>query len=194
MVAATTEPGELPLTDWINAALAGDDSASERAFEQLYDELKALAHARLYRKSHKMTLNTTALVSECYLRMASDDRLRIADRRHFLRYASRVMRSAIVDIARERQAQKRGGHLHVVRLTGDVPEDRGDEIDILAVHEALQRLGRHDRQMVEVVEMRYFGGLTNAETGAALGVTDRTVRRIWQRAQLWLADALAAHT
>lgn len=182
--------GDVPLTDLINAALAGDSAASERAYRDLYDDLRQIAHARLRRRSRRMTLNTTALVSEAFLRFADDERLHVNDREHFFRYASTVMRSVIVDIARKRYAQKRGGNVHVVALTTDVSDNSADELEVLGVHQALDELARVDPQMVTVVELRYFAGLTEREAAEALGVSERTVRRIWRRAQLWLADAL----
>jgi RNA polymerase sigma factor (TIGR02999 family) len=160
-------------------------------FTAMYADLRKLARSRLRRGRTPPMLDTTALVHESYLRFAESGRAALADRSQFLRYASHVMRSVIIDFVRERMADRRGGKFLQVTLTTQVGSGlSGGESEILRVHEALEQLAQHDTRLVQVVEMRYFGGLTETEIAAALGVTDRTVRRDWERARLLLAEAL----
>lgn len=158
-----------------------------------YKELRRLAHARLYAAGNPTLLDTTALVHESYLRLARAGELRFPDRTRFLVYAGQAMRSIIVDLIRERQRVRHGGDLVRVAITENIAAGsagHADEDEILAVHQALDQLAAVDGRMAQVVEMRYFAGLTDAEIGAALGVTDRTVRRDWEEARLFLAQAL----
>jgi RNA polymerase sigma factor (TIGR02999 family) len=136
-----------------------------------------------------MLLDTTALVHEWYLRFVSARRVQLEDRAHFMRYAGRAMRSVIVDFARRRNAGRRGGAQDHITLRTDHGAGAG-EAEILRVHEALGALEKLDARMASVVELRYFGGLSEAEIAEALAVTERTVRRDWQKARLWLAESL----
>ncbi|HKE96199.1 MAG TPA: ECF-type sigma factor [Povalibacter sp.] len=180
-----------PLTDLIRRAGAGDDAALQRVFDTCYNDLRRLARARLTGNSRGTLLDTTALVHESYLRFANAGELNIADRQHFLRYAGHVMRSVIIDFVRERMALRRGGDAAHVTLNTSVSDNSAaSEEQILRVHEALDELAQYDRRMVQVVEMRYFAGMTESEIADALGVTDRTVRRDWEKARLLLAEAL----
>lgn len=162
-------------------------------FALAYAELRRLAHARLRGGGRDAVLDTTALVHESYLRLAAERSAQFPDRLRFLVYAGKVMRSVIVDLVRQRQAERRGGGATHVTLTtqlGLAASAEAGEREILRVHEALIELEALDPRMARVVEMRYFGGLTEEETAQALGVTDRTVRRDWQQARLFLAEAL----
>ena len=179
------------LTDLIRRAQDGDQAALRFVFDATYAELRGLARARLRKGSRNTMLDTTSLVHEAFLRFADAGRLHIGDRQHFLRYASHVMRSVIVDFVREKLAQRRGGDAVHVTLNSEIGDVIGTgENEILKVHEALEELAQHDARLVQVVEMRYFAGMTETEIAAALGVNDRTVRRDWQKAKLLLADAL----
>jgi RNA polymerase sigma factor (TIGR02999 family) len=179
------------LTDLIRRAQDGDKAALRFVFDATYAELRGLARARLRKGSRNTLLDTTSLVHEAFLRFADAGRLHIGDRQHFLRYASHVMRSVIVDFVRERLAQRRGGDAVHVTLNSEIADVPGaGESEILQIHEALEELAQHDARLVQVVEMRYFAGMTETEIAAALGVNDRTVRRDWQKAKLLLADAL----
>lgn len=169
------------------------DAAVDELFAATYRELRQLAHARLRGGGRNTVLDTTALVHESYLRLSRASALEFPDRLRFLVYAGRVMRSIIIDMVRQRQAERHGGDVLHVTLTGKVLDSLGvpaGEETILRVHEALAELEKVDERMARVVEMRYFGGLTDAEVAAALKVTDRTVRRDWQQARLFLAEAL----
>jgi len=160
-------------------------------FAASYGELRQLAHARLRGGGRDVVLDTTALVHESFLRLSQREGLAFPDRSRFLAYASKVMRSVIVDLVRQRGKERHGGDLARITLTtGLIDVAVAAEEQILRVHEALQDLERVDPRMVKVVVMRFFGGLNDLEIGAALQVTDRTVRRDWQQAQLFLAEAL----
>jgi RNA polymerase sigma factor (TIGR02999 family) len=160
-------------------------------WSDLYPELKRLAHARL-RSSGPMTLlETTGLVNEAYLRLARLRALDGAPPAAFLAYASRAMRSVIIDMVRERKALCRGGGLSPVTLDTNVIEGIAvDEDTPLRMDDALQALARVDKRLSDLVEMRYFGGFTEAEIGASLGVTERTVQRDWRKASALLRAML----
>jgi RNA polymerase sigma factor (TIGR02999 family) len=168
------------------------DAPVDQLFASTYRELRQLARARLRGGGRNAVLDTTALVHESYLRLSGSGALQFPDRARFLAYAGRAMRSIIVDMVRQALSERHGGGAQHVTLTGDVGEQplpTGEEY-ILRVHEALQALAQVDERMARVVEMRYFGGLTDLEIGEALGVSDRTVRNDWREARLFLADAL----
>ena len=179
------------LTSLIQRARLGDAEAGNAAFGLLYEDLRKLARARLARNRRSTLLDTTALVNEAYLRLARAGGLRAEDRNAYLAYASRAMRSVIVDFVRSRSAERRGGGVDRVTLnTGVSDSTSSGEDEIMRVHEALEELASVDERIVRVVEMKYFAGLTEQEVAAALGVTDRTVQRDWEKARMLLAVAL----
>ncbi|GIL05761.1 MAG: DNA-directed RNA polymerase sigma-70 factor [Betaproteobacteria bacterium] len=179
------------VTQLLARVRAGDAAALDALFAELYPELRRLAHARLARGGRHTMLETTSLVHECYLKFAEAGRLDVNDRAHFHAYAARAMRSIIVDYARHRMREKRGGDAAHQTLNTELIDGlpAGDE-QIVRVHEALDELARRDARLVQVVEMRYFAGLSEQEIATSLGVTERTVRRDWEKARLLLADAL----
>jgi RNA polymerase sigma factor (TIGR02999 family) len=182
---------EVSLTDLIQRAQAGDEAALRLVFDTAYADLHRMARTRLRKTDRGTLLDTTSLVHESYLRFAKAGHLRIEDRAHFFRYASQVMRSVIVDLVRTRLADRRGGAVQHITLNTSAGEHSGEgEDEILRVHEALEELAHHDQRMVQVVEMRYFAGMTEPEIAEVLGVTDRTVRRDWEKARVFLAQAL----
>jgi RNA polymerase sigma factor (TIGR02999 family) len=161
-------------------------------FPELYRELRRLARSRLAAGGRHTLMDTSTLVHEAYLRMQQGGGVQVNGKEHFLAYAATTMRSVVIDMIRRRQAQQRGGGVEHVRLDTQAADQIGaaaDE-DILHVHEALQTLAQVDPRLVQVVEMRYFAGLSDLEIAAALGVADRTVRRDWERARLLLAEML----
>jgi RNA polymerase sigma factor (TIGR02999 family) len=179
------------LTDLIRRAQHGDAQAFAALFQITYEDLRVLARARLRQRRRGTLLDTTALVHESYLRFIKAGRLRLEDRTHFLAYAAQVMRSIIVDFARQRLRQRRGGDLKRVPLTDRIVEGGSRAVlEVLNLHEALEKLALHDARMARVVEMRYFGGMTDEQIAEALNVTDRTVRRDWEKARLLLAETL----
>jgi RNA polymerase sigma factor (TIGR02999 family) len=175
----------------LEGARRGDQQAVDQLFTMLHAEFRQIAHARL-RKSTPLTLvETTVLVNESYLRMVQTGKLAVNDRVHFLAYAARVMRSIIVDLVRERMAQRRGCGQGEITLNTDVAEALPSaEAEILAVNEALESLASVDPRLVEVVELRYFAGFTEPEIAAALEVSERTVRRLWEKAKVLLSATL----
>jgi RNA polymerase sigma factor (TIGR02999 family) len=175
----------------IRRAQQGDPEAGARAFAMLYAELRVLARRRLSRSRRTAILETTELVNEVYLRLARAGSIRARDRAGYLAYASRAMRSVIVDLVRARRTARRGSGASCLTLDTSVSNQvASGEDEILRVHEALEELAAVDARVVRVVEMRYFAGLSEEEIAAALGVTDRTVRRDWEKARLLLAAAL----
>jgi len=178
------------ITLLLKAAAQGDRAASDEVVARLYADLQKLAQRRL-QQSGEMSLNATALVHESYLRLQQAGELDFPDRGHFLAYAARVMHSIVIDQVRARQAERRGGgHLHVTFNTAIADLPLQDDDDVLRVHEALAELATVDARLADVVEMRYFGGLLESEIALALGVTERTVQRDWQKARLFLSMAL----
>jgi RNA polymerase sigma factor (TIGR02999 family) len=180
------------LTDLIRSASSGDRAALQSVFQLTYGELRQMACRRLRVVDRNTLLDTTSLVHECFIRFANAKQLGAADRVHFFRYAGQVMRSVIVDLARASLAERRGGGAdHHPLNTTLVDSLVAGEQEVLHVHEALDGLAQYDERMVQVVEMRYFAGMTETEIAEALGITDRTVRRDWEKARLLLARALA---
>ena len=180
------------ITELIRQAHDGDAAALARLYEAIYPDLRRIARARLRGRSAGSDLGTTALVSECYLRMHAAQRLDAPDRGRFFAYVAMAMRSIIVDIARTRASRRRGGDVDHVELDADDLPDSGTQgaDEILRVHEALEEIAGHDERLARVVEMRYFGGYEDEEIAQSLDLSVRTVRRDWQKARLLLAAAL----
>jgi RNA polymerase sigma factor (TIGR02999 family) len=179
------------LTELLGRIQAGDALARDALFSAAYGELHRLAHARLRDGGRNTVLDTTCLVHESYLRFLRAGQLRAEDRRAFFAYASQVMRSVIVNSVRERIAQKRGGSARPLTLSTQLGATVADgEESIMKVHEALEELAKAEPRLAQVVEMRYFGGYSEQEMAEALGITERTVQRDWEKARLILAAAL----
>ncbi|MEP7242310.1 MAG: ECF-type sigma factor [Gammaproteobacteria bacterium] len=180
-----------PLKDLLQRAHDGNEAARAQLFAVAYEELRSRARAQLRDGGRNTLLNTTVLVHESYLRFLQAGQLTGTERGYFFSYAARVMRSVIVDFARQRQAQRRGGDVvHVslnTQFSGDVV---ADEDQVVKINDALEALLKVDERLVRVVEMRYFAGMTESEIAIALDVTERTVRRDWQKARLLLAASL----
>ncbi|MEF3082212.1 ECF-type sigma factor [Luteimonas sp. SMYT11W] len=178
------------ITQWLDAARGGDRDALDRVLATLYQELHQMARRQLAGQ-HGHTLDATALVHEAYLKLIGRHEARFDDRAHFFAYAASAMRSVVVDYARQRLAQKRGGDLH--RVT-ELPENiesglRLDE-DTLALDIALTRLAAVDTKLAQVVELRYFAGLSELEIAALLDRSERSIRRDWQKARMYLLASL----
>lgn len=184
------------LAPLLAAARRGETQAADALFAYLYRDLHRLAHQRLRLDGDAHgTLDTTMLLHESYERFARLERLVVEDRPHFMRYASRVMRSVIVDTAREQRAAKRGGDAtHLALTTGlqaALPDADGANAEVLRVHEALLELAAVDARLAELVELRYYGGLSMPEVAQALGISLRTAERDWERARIYLHRSLA---
>ena len=169
------------LLEWGN----GDSSALERLTPIIYHELLRLARARLSRENRDCTLQPTALVHECYLRLADQTRLQWQNRAHFYAVAANTMWRVLIDQARKRKSLKRGQGVRVTLQTGmDVARERGP--DVLALDEALQRLAGLDARKGRVIELKFFGGMTSEEIGQVLGISVATVGRELRLGQAWL--------
>ena len=183
--------GSESITQLIRKVGSGEAGARDRLFAAAYAELRKLARSRLRHGGRNTFLDTTALVHESYLKFLNSGQLHADDRRAFFGYASRVMRSVIIDTIRERQAERRGGDLVEITLnTAILNSLPAGEQQVIEVHEALVILAQSEPRLAEVVEMRYFGGYSELEIGEALGLTERTVRRDWEKARLLLMAML----
>ncbi len=170
---------------------AGDKDALRELIPVVYEELKAIASRQRSRGPAHETLDTTALVHEAFLKLTSGKTQEFNDRCHFFAVAATAMRHLIVDYARHKAAERRGGGQPEVSLDR-LNVGRPDQTEtVLAIDDALARLRQHSDRMVQVVECRFFGGMTEMETAIALGVTERTVRRDWTKARAWLYRDLA---
>jgi RNA polymerase sigma factor (TIGR02999 family) len=184
----------VPITSLLQSARDGDLSARNGLFERLYGELCQIARSRLRGAAAARgpaQLDTASLVNESYLRLLAAGELQAVDRSHFLAYAARTMRSIVVDHIRSVQADKRGGGAEDRALTTSLVESLGrPEDEVLRVHDALEELGAIDLRLQQIVDLRFFGGLTETETAAVLDISPRTVQRDWEKARLFLATAL----
>jgi RNA polymerase sigma factor (TIGR02999 family) len=179
------------ITQLLQRVNEGDAVAREPLFAALYQDLRQLARSRLRRSETITLLDTTSLVHESYLRYLNAHELSFGDRGKFFAYAASVMRSIVVDEVRKRHAERRGGSAEHVELdTGSTNELATDDDQIVRVHEALDDLAALEPRLARVVEMRYFAGLSETDIAQALGVTERTIRRDWDKARSLLFDAL----
>ncbi len=197
------EPSDLQseheVTALLGRARKGDAEAFSTLVEQIYDELRVIARSQRRRLGAADTLNTTAIVHEAYAKMAGaaqhPDRLSFVDRGHFFRVAARVMRDVIVDYAKAQSAQKRGGRSRPLSLEhvspGQLASRDVDPLEVLSVHTALTNLESLNQEAAQVAELRYFAGLTTAETAEALGLSTTTVKRRWTVARAWLYQTLS---
>ena len=174
------------LTRLLAAVRAGEPGAVDRVVSATYQELHSLAHQRLSRSPAITLLDTTSLVHECYLRLVNVGELHATDRAHFMGYAARAMRSIVVDLLRRRLVERRGSGDRKVTLGTDIRGDLAGSEQVLQVNDALEELAKLDRRLVDVVELRYFAGLTNDEIAETLGVNERTIRRDWDKARVLL--------
>ena len=183
---AQSSDQSVEITQLLGEWRAGDREAANRLFPLVYRELCAMAHRQLARRAPGDSLVTTALVHEAYLKLVDRSRASFNDRGHFFAVAARAMRQILVDQARKRSSQKRGGSLRRIDLDeAKVPlEERAAEV--IALDEALTQLEEIEPRLGRVVELRYFGGLSVEETAAALDVSSPTVKRDWRKARLFL--------
>jgi len=183
-------PTSHEITQLLLAWSDGDKQAFDRLVPLVYDELRRLAQNYMRRERAGQTLQTTALIHEAYLRLIDADRMQWRNRAHFFGIAARLMRQILVARARERGCQKRGGGAERVSLDEAMVIDERLDEDLVALDEALGELSQFDARMAQVVEMRFFGGLTEEEIAAALDVSTKTVRRDWRLARSWLRRKL----
>ena len=161
-------------------------AALDDAFSAWYPELKKIAHARLTRTGLRGSMQTTALVHDSYMKLATGPNLTFSNRLQFLAYASRTLRSIVVDTIREERALRRGGDLDLVTLDTAIQEGMGAAIDVEDVNTAMDALAKLDPALARLVEMRFFGGMTAIEIADALGISERSVQREWTKARALL--------
>jgi RNA polymerase sigma factor (TIGR02999 family) len=182
------------VTRLLRAWSDGDETALELLVPLIEDEMRRLARAYMARERKGHTLQATALVNEVFLRFPVPGRLRWQDRAHFIGVAARLMRRVLIDHARVRGRHKRGGAVERVTLDEEAMTVREPSVDILAVDRALEAFARIDPRKSQVVELRFFGGLSLEEIADVLHVSVETVKRDWRLARLWLARALQVDT
>jgi RNA polymerase sigma factor (TIGR02999 family) len=169
----------------------GNDSAGEKLLRRFYDELRQLAAVQLNREWGAKTLQATELVHEAWFRLCGDEQPNFANRRHFFGSAARAMRQALIDRARGRQAEKRGGSVERVQLDEILELPGGSDVDLIELDNALRQLEALDALQVRIVEMRYFLGFSIEQTGEALDLHPSAVNRQWESARAWLLRNLA---
>lgn len=168
----------------------GDASAGDRLLELIYDELRALAGSFFRRQSAEHTLQPTALVHEAFIRLIDQTNLKFNDRTHFLAVAATAMRQILIDHARRKSADKRGGSWQKIELEHLSPLSNRADIDAVALNEALTVLGELEPRQARVVELRFFGGLTMEEIARVVGMSKATVELDWRAARAWLGTQL----
>ena len=169
---------------------AGDESALDKLMPLIYDELRRLARQCMRRERSGHTLQTTALVNEAYLRMVKSSQVEWHDRAHFFAVAAQLMRRVLVDEARKRNYQKRGGQFTRIEFDETLVPAQERSFDLLELDQALDRLAQFAPRKSRVIELRFFGGLNIDETGAVLGISNDIVKREWRTAKLWLLHEL----
>jgi len=164
----------------------GDRSAADALFAALYSELHRLARRELARQGVPLGLSATTLLHQAYLDMAEREGPAFPDRARFMGYSARVMRGLIIDHARNRQAQKRGGLFEITSLTTDVPENPVEYLELQRIGEALDQLGKTEPSLAEIVDLKFFCGFSFSEIAAMRAVSERTVQRNWEKARIYL--------
>ena len=179
-----------PVTELLRAAQAGDAEAAERLLRTIYEQLQQLARARMAHLPPGQTLQPTALVHEAYLRLTDKSDVAWESRRHFFSAAARAMRNILVEQARRKAGPARGGGRQRQELDEACAVVEPPAGNVLAVHEALEELEKQDPVKAQIVLLRYFSGLTTAETAEVLGLAERTLDRQWRYIRAWLLDRL----
>jgi RNA polymerase sigma factor (TIGR02999 family) len=186
-----TPPSAADVTALLEAWRAGDEHARDRLIPLVYKELHGLAHHYMAGEQSDATLQTTALVNELYMRLVDVRRIGWTGRTHFFAVCANLMRRVLVDVARSRNAQKRGANAVHVPVDDQAIANPEQPIDIIALDQALERLATFDPRKSRVVELRFFGGLDVEETATALDVSPQTVQRDWRLAKVWLLRELS---
>jgi RNA polymerase sigma factor (TIGR02999 family) len=190
----SSKRSEPDITETLRRWREGDGAALENLNERIYSQLRVLADSALGRDWGSKSLQPTELVHEAYLRLMGARAVDWKSRAHFFGIASRVMRQILVDRARRRAAQKRGGSARISLESGviDVADQRSDFVDLIGLDLALSELASQDDELSRLVELRFFSGMTVEETAEVLGVSARTVKRDWRLAKAWLKRRLSA--
>lgn len=195
MVSIQQEPGgsDNSVTALLSQLQQGNRAVEQYLIPKIYDELRRIAarHIRSERSGH--TLQTTALVHEAYMRLVDMPTTPWQNRAHFFAIASQLMRRILVDHARARNAAKRGGVQHQITLDEELIKTTQQSVDVLALHEALERLSAFDERQGRIVELHFFGGLSFEEIALVLGISERTVKRDWSMARAWMRNELSTN-
>jgi RNA polymerase sigma factor (TIGR02999 family) len=178
------------LTTLLASAERGDRAAADALFTALYHELHRMARRELSKRGAGITLGATTLLHDAYLDISGREGAAFPDRNRFMAYAARVMRGLIIDYARSRQAQKRGGMFEITSLRTDVAEAIPDAADLSRLSDALDELGTVDARLARVVDLKFFCGFSFAEIAAMTGVSERTAQRDWDKARIYLHHVL----
>lgn len=178
------------ITQLLIAWRSGDQAALERLMPLVYDELYRVARRYMNREQSDHTLQATALVNEVYLRLVDAQNVEWQNRAHFFGISARLMRQILVDFARQRQQQKRGGEVQQVSLDEALTVSHQPSTDLVALDDALTELAKLNQRQCQVVEMRFFGGLSEEEVAEVLNISPRTVRNDWSFAKVWLLRQL----
>lgn len=178
----------------LSEVAVGKEPAADRLMPLVYERLRLLANKLLRDESPAHTLQPTALVNEAYLRMVGQTRVHWEGKTHFFAIGAKMMRRILVDHARTNKRQKRGGGMHRIELDDDLCVSSRNDEDILAIEEALEKLTELDPRQAQIVELRFFGGLTVAEVAEVMGVSKRTVESDWTMLRAWLRRELAGST
>jgi RNA polymerase sigma factor (TIGR02999 family) len=182
------------VTELLHRANVGEPGADAALFERVYGELKAIAAARLASERADHTLQPTALVHEVYLKLDSGEGVTWNDSKHFYRTAARAIRHILVDHARGKKAEKRGGGASKLEFSETQAAFGVVGVDVLELEDAMQKLAQENERLARVVELRFFGGLSVADTARVLEVSDRTVEGDWALARAWLRRELSEET
>jgi len=185
------KPSADEVTRLLQSWCRGDRAALDKLVPLVYNQLRRMAHRYMLRERRDHTLQTTALVNEAYIRLINADRVEWRDRAHFLAISANVMRRILVEFARARGSRKRGGNAPMVTLGDAVDSPIEPDSDLVALDDALNALAELDLREAQVVELRFFGGLNEKETAEVLDVSEKTVRRDWNHAKVWLLEELS---
>ncbi len=186
----SNQMSETPDVTQMIRAMGAGETAPDELLPLVYEELRRLAYGYMRNERADHTLQATALVHEAYIQLVDWKNVSWQNRAHFFAAAAQIMRKILVDHARERKTLKRGGGLRTIALDDALSFPNRGEVDLISLDDALNELGTFDPQQVKIVELRFFGGLTVAETAHALGISESTVKRDWQIAKAWLYNHL----
>ena len=174
------------LTTLLASAELGDHAAADALFTALYEELHRMARRELSKRGAGVTLGATTLLHDAYLDISGREGTAFPDRNRFMAYAARVMRGLIIDYARNRQAQKRGGQFEITSIRTDIAEAIPEAADLASLSDALDELATADARLARIVDLKFFCGFSFAEIAAMQGVSERTVQRQWEKARMYL--------
>ena len=183
---------ESTISSLISAAESGDGAATDALFSALYSELHRLARRELARRGAPVSLSVSTLLHEAYLDMSARADVSFPDQAHFMGYAARVMRSLIIDHARNRRAIKRGGEFEITSLENHDVENPADAKELSSISDALDQLAKVDPGLAELVDMKFFCGFSFAEIAALQKLSERTVQRKWEKARIYLHHNIRA--